>query len=114
VPIQPSALHPRWCDPRACSTARGSVDHRSTPMAWKSSTDDYWISTCLARMDGDRPSDVGTTTVRELRNLAALDADDASRTLGTDLTAQDARLLAAALVAVAEQLEAEQRREVAR
>jgi hypothetical protein len=34
--------------------------------------------------------------------------------MGVDLTAADARLLTAALVAVAEQLEAQQRRAVAR
>jgi hypothetical protein len=69
----------------------------------------------LARLDGDRAGDVGTTTVRlELRDLASDNPGGSVRLLGVDLSSADARLLAAALVCVAEQLEDLQRREVTR
>lgn len=103
--------HPAWCDPRVC-TADGDIsDHRSTPMAWKPAADDYLITTSLAQLDehGACPHTGAAKARIELRDLVSCHPDGSDRVVGTDLTAADARLLAAALVCVAEQLEAEQR-----
>ncbi|WP_219413948.1 hypothetical protein [Pseudonocardia nigra] len=99
--------HPGFCDPRCCTTDRDNVDHRSSPMSWKVAADDYLVTTGLARLDGGGPfPHTGRTLARlDLLDLASDNLDGSRRTLGTDLTATDARLLAAALVTVAEQLE---------
>lgn len=115
----PSSLHPSWCDPRVCRAddLNYYCDHRSTPLEWTPSVDNYAITTGLARFDGGGgpiPC-AGVTTARlELRDLVDDNPDGTPRVMGVDLTAADARLLTAALVAVAEQLEAEQRRTVTR
>lgn len=115
--IKPSYAHPKWCDPRTCDfLGTENVDHRSSPFELKSTVDDYLMSTSLARFDSVDPrlGYVGPATVRlNLRDLASDNLGGSDRILGTDLTAADARLLAAALVCVAEQLEAEQRGQVA-
>jgi hypothetical protein len=101
--------HPQWCDPRACVDMRDDIDHRSTPMQWTSSVDDFLITTGLARLDevSPRVQASGRATVSlGLRDLASTNLDGTPRALEMDLSAQDARLLAAALVAAAEELEA--------
>lgn len=111
--IIPSQTHPTWCDPRGCAhVGTENLDHRSAPFELKSSVDDFLLSAGLARFDSVDPrlGYVGPATVRlNLRDLASNNVDGSDRILGTDLTAADARLLAAALVCVAEQLEAQQR-----
>lgn len=106
--IQPVFSHPDWCDPRTCITDSQVIDHRSTPIEWKSSVDDYRLSVGLARFDGDPLlPHLGDVTVQlRLRDLASDNLDGSERAIESDLTAADARLLAAALVCVAEQLEA--------
>jgi hypothetical protein len=107
--------HPMWCDPRVCSHTRHDFDHRSTPMQWTSSVDDFLITTSLAQLDELSPlvRATGRATVSlGLRDLASTNLDGSQRALETDLSVQDARLLAAALVAAAEELEGLQRREV--
>lgn len=113
--IIPSLAHPSWCDPRVCTHLRDDVDHRSTPMQWTTSVDDFLITTSLARLDEISPriQATGRATVNlGLLDLASNNRDGSPRKVETDLSAQDARLLAAALVAAAEELEGLQRRGV--
>lgn len=107
------AQHPAWCSAHECSAGPGDLDHRSAPMRWTSSCDDFLITTGLARLDETNPG--GETQGRARVNLGLLDIasnnlDGTRRHLETDLTAQDARLLAAALITAAEQLESLQRK----
>lgn len=111
LPSLPS-LHPSWCDPRVCHAddLNYYCDHRSTPLEWTPSVDNYLVSTGLARFDGGGGPipHAGVTTGRlELRDLVDDNPDGTPRVMGVDLAAADARMLAAALVAVAEQLEAQ-------
>lgn len=112
-----SVQHPSFCDPRVCAhVGVENVDHRSTPFELRSSVDDYLLSAGLARFDSIDPElgYVGPATARlSLRDLASDNPDGTERVIGSDLTAADARLLAAALVCVAEQLEDLQRGQVA-
>ncbi len=104
----PFCSHPQWCDPRTCVSAADRIDHRSTPIEWKSSVDDYRLSVGLARFDGDPLlPHTGVVAVQlRLIDVASDNPDGSQRFIESDLTAADARLLAAALVCVAEQLEA--------
>ena len=112
--IQPVFSHPSWCDPRTCITDPDRIDHRSTPIEWKSSVDDDRLSVGLARFDGDPLlPHVGDVTVQlRLVDVASDNPDGSERFIDSDLSAADARLLAAALVCVAEQLEDLHRRAV--
>lgn len=113
--IQPSITHPSWCDPRCCTAESHNVDHRATPMQWKVSADDVLVTAGLSRYDcadPERPA-AGLALARlGLRGLVC-DADGEPSTIEFDLSPADARLLAAALVCVAEQVEAEQHLEQA-
>jgi len=101
-------VHPEWCDPRVCLCITGNVDHRSTPLAFKPAVDDYRVSVGLARMDGTGPfPHTGTDNVHlTLLDLASACRCGEDRDIGTDLSAHDARLLAAALSCAADQLDA--------
>lgn len=116
--FNPVSTCPSWCDPRTHrEDSPNDVDHRSTPMSWASSVDDFLITTSLARLDENSPwvQAIGKTTVNlGLLDLASDNRDGSPRKVETDLSAQDARLLAAALVAAAEELEDLQRQEMAR
>ena len=83
-------------------------------MTWKASADHFGLSVGLARFDSPPPDAVaGPVTARlDIDDLLA-DGLGVSRGVGVDLSAADARLLAAALVTVAAQLEDLQRQEVA-
>lgn len=86
--------HPKWCDPRVCSHTRHDFDHRSTPMVWTSSVDDFLITTSLARLDEASPlvQATGRATVNlGLRDLASTNRDGTQRAMEMDLSAQDAR-----------------------
>ncbi len=101
--------HPTYCDPRAClNLSTDNVDHRSTPLTFKPSVADIRVSVGLARMDGTGPfPHTGNDAVRvELFDLASDCRCGEDRELGSDLSAADARLLAAALSCAADQLDA--------
>lgn len=102
--IQPhhQTAHPQWCDPRLCTTDPGaSVEHRDAPLTWVVIADDYAASIGLARIDClDRPS-VGPVHVR----LGVHGTDCLDENATTDLTPDDARMLAAALVSAARRAE---------
>jgi len=106
--IEHGITHPTYCDPRACVHDTGNVDHRSTPLEFKPTIDDYRVSVGLARMDGIGPfPHTGGDSVRlDLFDLASNCACGRDRELGSDLSATDARLLAAALSCAADQLDA--------
>jgi len=107
--IEHGITHPTYCDPRAClHLSTDNVDHRSTPLEFKPTADDYRLSVGLARMDGTGPfPHTGTDYVRlTLLDLASNCRCGEDRELGTDLSATDARLLAAALSCAADQLDA--------
>ncbi len=112
--IEHVPAHPTWCDPRTCLSDPDRVDHRSTPLKWKSSVDDYQPIVGLARFDGDPllPHTGDVTARLGLLDVANDNLDGTPRLIETDLTAADVRLLAAALVCVAEQLEDLHRRAV--
>lgn len=105
--------HPGFCDPRRCERLSvDNVDHRSAPLEMKSSVDDFRMTVGLSRFDEvplDRPdvANYGRPQVNlGLRDLASLNLDGSEIVVETDLSANDARLLAAALSCAADQLDA--------
>jgi hypothetical protein len=108
--------HPEWCDPRCCAPDRHNVDHRATPLEWKVNADDVLVTVGLSRYDCADPEFPAAGQVLARLGLRGLvhDADGDPATIEMDLSSADARLLAAALACVAEQLDAERAREVSR
>lgn len=102
--------HPGFCDPRRCQhVGNDNVDHRSTPLDFKSTVDDFRMTIGLSRFDS-LETDTGYQGTPQV-NLGVLDIgsvnlDGSPRLIETDLSANDARLLAAALSCAADQLDA--------
>ncbi|OLT12245.1 hypothetical protein BJF78_24595 [Pseudonocardia sp. CNS-139] len=101
--------HPEWCDPRGCDTDGAVTSHRSTPMTWRVSIDDFEISVGVARYDEVVRGVEEAGEVRGTLRLHRVDSGLHRLLDETDMSAGDLRLLAAAAVSVAEQLEQLQR-----
>lgn len=100
--------HPGWCDPRACQPLDDTnTDHRDSPLAWKVAGDDFRVSIGLSRLDEHGAlSFTGTVRVNlGLADIESVGPDGNDRQLETDLTAADARMIAAALNCAADRLE---------
>lgn len=94
--------HPQWCDPRLCECTERNLDHRGAPTSWKPIEADAHLSVGLVRLDEigyfDNP---GTTNV-----LFAVDEEFTDGgPVELDLSPNDARMLAAALVMHADRAE---------
>lgn len=112
--IIPSFVHPSFCDPRACETslfADGDVsyEHRSTGMTWTSNAQrDMQITVDVSQCaETGHSVNVGevNATLRLLNLASVTPGGERLVELAVDLDPCDARMLAAQLVTVAEQVE---------
>lgn len=93
--------HLPWCDPRLCAPlGDGSCDHRSTPLEFLAAG--YLrVSVGLSSIENAAMPELGWTGI-----VLQLIDDGIGRTTSCDLSAIDARILAALLVGEAERVEA--------
>lgn len=93
--------HPDFCDPRSCAPlGDASTDHRSTPMSFLAAGY-LTVSVGLSSIENASLPELGWTGI-----VLQLIDDGIGRTTSCDLSAIDARLLAALLVQEAERVEA--------
>lgn len=101
--------HPTWCDPRLCRTFPSNLIHRSAPTAWDLGTD-MRVAVGLTRSDEIGAFENTGVPVVTLGLADTESVTEHGEPIDVDawLDAPNARLLAAALITVAEQLEAVQ------
>jgi hypothetical protein len=108
--IQPAPSCPEWCDPRVHIDHPGhdTSEHRSAGLSWKPVIADTTLTvrTVALHSRGASPLSTGPMIHLHILDVATLNPDGKNIAAGTDLSPEDAEMLAATLVCEAKRVRA--------
>ena len=110
MPSQPAPSCPEWCDPRVHIDHPGhdTSEHRSAGLSWKPVIADTTLTVRTVQLQSRGSSPLSTDPMIHLHILDAASANPHGKDIaaGTDLSPEDAEMLAATLVCEAKRVRA--------